>query len=125
MRNPLRNAYISRIRHGLRVAANADLTLSALPEKHGTSGANTSEMFTRIKRCGFQVVMLHHAEAILKHDMSRAVVELEQILLAVSLPVEELVRGGGGEADMTQRTRHSRHDAGWIKHRFEINKTVD
>ena len=40
---------------------------------------------------------VHHAEAILEHDMGSAVAELEGVLLDAMIPVEELVRGGGGE----------------------------
>lgn len=38
-------------------------------------------MFEKIKRKGFQIVTLHHAEAILTHDMPEAVRELESVLL--------------------------------------------
>ena len=83
-------------------------------------------MFEKIKKKGFQVVALHHAEAILKHDMSSAVGELEAVLLDISIPVEELVYGGGGEGELTQRLRKAFADTyGWKKHIFEIKKTVD
>ena len=38
-------------------------------------------MFERIVSKGFEILALHHAEAILKHDMIDAVAELEEILL--------------------------------------------
>ncbi len=83
-------------------------------------------MFERLKSRGFQVLTLHHAEAILKHDMPEAVTELEEVLAAVVIPVEELVRGGGGEGAMTQRVRRALAvDYGWRKHNFEIRKIVD
>ena len=83
-------------------------------------------MFEKIKRKGFQVLTLHHAEAILKHDMSAAVKDLETLLLDVNVPVEELVRGGGGEGELTQRLRRTLTDTcGWKKHSFEIKKIVD
>jgi len=83
-------------------------------------------MFEKLKDKGFQVVALHHAEAILKHDMANAVTELEEALLHVQIPAEELVRGGGGEGEMTQRLRHALADGyGWRKHNFEIKKIVD
>jgi len=83
-------------------------------------------MFEKIKKKGFQVLTLHHAEAILKHDMSAAVTELETLLLDVNIPVEELVRGGGGEGELTQRLRRTLADTyGWKKHSFEIKKFVD
>lgn len=83
-------------------------------------------MFEKIRKKGFQVLALHHAEAILKHDMARAVDELEEALLDIEIPAVELVRGGGGEGEMTQRLRRAlAEDRGWKKHNFEIKKIVD
>lgn len=83
-------------------------------------------MFEKIKQKGFQVLTLHHAEAILTHDMADAVMELERVLLDIQIPAEELVRGGGGEGELTQRLRHAlADDYGWKKHNFEIKKIVD
>lgn len=83
-------------------------------------------MFEHIKEKGFQVLTLHHAEAILKHDMSSAIKELEEVLLGVTIPVQELVYGGGGEGKLTQRLRRELSDTyGWKKHKFEIKKMVD
>ena len=70
--------------------------------------------------------MLHHAEAILRHDMKSAAGEIEQVLLGVSIPVVELVRGGGGEGLVTQRIRRSLTEQfQWAKHNFEIKKVID
>ncbi len=83
-------------------------------------------MFESIRKKGFQVLTLHHAEAILKHDMGTAVKELEAVMGSISIPIEELVYGGGGEGELTQRLRHSLAETyGWEKHIFEIKKTVD
>jgi len=83
-------------------------------------------MFEQIKNKGFQVLTLHHAEAILTHDMADALAELEKVLLDVEIPAEELVRGGGGEGELTQRLRRALSvDHGWKKHNFEIKKIVD
>ena len=64
-----------------------------------------SLMFGNLKKKGFQIWTLHHAEAILAHDMREAVAELEAVLADLRIPVEEIVRGGGGEGAMTQRIR--------------------
>jgi len=83
-------------------------------------------MFEKIKKKNFQVLALHHAEAILKHDMKTAADELESVLLKVSIPVKELVYGGGGEGELTQRIRRELAEThGWKKHNFEIKKIVD
>lgn len=84
------------------------------------------QVFERIKKKNFQVLALHHAEAILKHDLGNAVKEIEEALLGLSIPVEELVRGGGGEGPMTQRLRRNLAEGfGWEKHVFEIKRIVD
>jgi len=83
-------------------------------------------MFEKIKKKGFQVLPLHHAEAILKHDMGGAVDDIEAVLQDLVIPIEELVHGGGGEGQLTQRIRRALADGhGWKKHIFEIKKTVD
>lgn len=83
-------------------------------------------MFEKIKARGFEVIALHHAEAILTVDMADAVEELEKAILNIEIRAEELVRGGGGEGEMTQRLRRSlADDFGWHKHNFEIKKIVD
>ena len=83
-------------------------------------------MFEELKKKGYQVVALHHAEAILVHDMAAAVDELETVLLEVAIPIVELVRGGGGEGELTQRLRKALSDRfGWHKHIFEITKIID
>ena len=82
-------------------------------------------MFEKIKDKGFQILALHHAEAILKHDMSTAAEELESVLFDIQIPIEELVRGGGGEGEMTQRLRRAlAEEYGWEKHNFEIKKII-
>jgi hypothetical protein len=47
---------------------------------------------------GFQVEFHAHAEAILSVDFPEAVGELEKALSALSIPIEEIVGSGGGEA---------------------------
>lgn len=83
-------------------------------------------MFDKLRKKGFQVEMLHHAEAILQHDMGTAATEIESMLDGLTIPIEELVKGGGGEGAATQRMRKalaSQFD--WKKHNFEVKRTVD
>ncbi|MEO8351625.1 MAG: BglII/BstYI family type II restriction endonuclease [Chthoniobacteraceae bacterium] len=82
-------------------------------------------MFETIKSRGFEVLTLHHAEAILQHDMPDAIGELESIMEAIRIPISELVHGGGGEGRGTQRLRRALAELGLKKHRFEIKKIVD
>lgn len=83
-------------------------------------------MFEEAKQKRFQVLTLHHAEAILQHDMPEAAQELEEALLSIEIPAEELIKGGGGEGEATQRLRRKlSQELGWKKHKFEIQKIVD
>lgn len=82
-------------------------------------------MFEKLRKKGFEVLALHHAEAILRHDMPAAIDELEDVLLGFKIPASELVLGGGGEGQGTQRLRRALAEKGWGKHRFEIKKIVD
>lgn len=48
------------------------------------------------------------------------------MLLDIRIPVEELIRGGGGEGEITQRMRRAFTETyGWRKHSFEIKKIID
>lgn len=83
-------------------------------------------MLESLTEKGFDVRPLHHAEAILTHDMPSAVAEIEAVLQEIKLPVEEIVRGGGGEGQLTQRIRKAlskKHQ--WVKHTFEVKKIID
>ncbi|MBN1589647.1 MAG: hypothetical protein JW888_09040 [Pirellulales bacterium] len=82
-------------------------------------------MFQALQKKGFEILAIHHAQAILRHDMRQAIREIETVLSRVTLDVEELVRGGGGEGQLTQRMRRAFNDLGWVKHSFEIKKIVD
>ncbi len=83
-------------------------------------------MFEELKSKGFQVLALHHAEAILAVDMPEAAEDIQRVCLDITLPIIEMVKGGGGEADITQRIRNTFHQKhGWKKHNYEIKKVID
>src|SRR5208282_5568555 len=79
----------------------------------------------RLRKKGFQIAFYSHAEAILRSDFPAALCELEMGLRDLRIPVEDLVRGGGGEAKMTQQLRRQFQELGWRKHKFEIKKLID
>jgi hypothetical protein len=82
-------------------------------------------MFDRLRDAGFELQFTSHAEAIFLHDFHDLIDELEGALLSVSLPMTEIIGGGGGEAKMTQRLRRGLTGLHWTKHNFELSKIVD
>ncbi len=82
-------------------------------------------MFEALEERGFQVEFHSHARAILSVDFPEAVCELESALAATSIPIEEIIAGGGGEAKGTQRLRKALAAAGWPKFTFTIERRIN
>lgn len=89
-----------------------------------TAGGGIRRMLDELRQAGFDVLALHHAAAILQHDMPQALVELESVLKELEIPVEEIVSGGGGEAPSTQRKRRRLAELGWVKRNITVRKLV-
>jgi Restriction endonuclease BglII len=85
---------------------------------------NPAELEPLVAR-GFQVKYLNHARAILNVDFPEALAEIQEVLSGFSITLESLIRGGGGEHDLTQRLRGAFASRGWTKHIFEIEKLID
>jgi len=82
-------------------------------------------LFERLVAKGFQVEFHSHAEAILAADFPVAVDELEEVLDCASIPIEEIVAGGGGETKNTQRLRRGLAAKGWHTQTFTIEKRIN
>jgi hypothetical protein len=82
-------------------------------------------MFDSLIDRGFEIEFHSHAKAILEIDFPDAVAELESVLADASVPIEEIIAGGGGEAKGTQRLRRALHGRGWPKTKFEVKKTIN
>jgi hypothetical protein len=81
-------------------------------------------MFEALIERGFQVEPHAHAKAILTGDFPDAITELEAALLEATIPVEEIIAGGGGEAKGTQRLRRALAARNWLKTTFIVEKLV-
>lgn len=81
-------------------------------------------MLARLREAGYDVLALHHAAAILQHDMPQAIKDLDSVLVDLKIPVEEIVSGGGGEAPSTQRKRRRLTELGWSKSNVTVRKLV-
>lgn len=82
-------------------------------------------MFELLTARGFQVEFLSHAQAILSVDFPEALAELEEALVATTIPIEEIIAGGGGEAKGTQRLRKALAAKQWVKTTFVIEKRIN
>jgi len=83
------------------------------------------ELFPNLAAAGYDLAATYHANAILSVDFRDAATELDSLISQLSVPIIELVGSGGGEAQLTQRLRHSLHDRGWVKHNFKVKKLID
>lgn len=74
---------------------------------------------------GYEIEFLSHSKAILTVDFPDALSELENALASLTIPVEEIIAGGGGEAKGTQRLRKALNKLGWVKTKFEVKKIIN
>lgn len=82
-------------------------------------------MFDRLRSLGFQVEFHSHAEAILAVDFPSVEPELEEVLVNATIPIEEIIAGGGGEAKGTQRLRRGLQVQGWETVTFTVEKRIN
>jgi hypothetical protein len=82
-------------------------------------------MFAPLRERGFDLEARNHAEAILGVDFPDQAAELVEALLGFTISSAELIGSGGGEAMSTQRLRRGLAAAGWRKHSFHVQLTVD
>lgn len=82
-------------------------------------------MFKRLTAAGFQVEFHSHAEAILAGDFPSVETELQDVLLGATIPIEEIIAGGGGEAKGTQRLRRGLQAKDWDSVTFVVEKRIN
>jgi hypothetical protein len=82
-------------------------------------------MFEKLRSLGFDIHCVSHAEAILSVDFPSVAEELEGVLASTSIPITEIIGGGGGEAKVTQRLRRALADRGWRKTNFLVEKQIN
>lgn len=85
----------------------------------------SGKILSALRDRGFQIECTSHAEAILSVDFPKALREIEKVLVPLRIPIEELVRGGGGEAKGTQRLRNAFAALTWAKTKFELKKLIN
>jgi hypothetical protein len=82
-------------------------------------------MLDRLLAQNFEVDFRSHAKAILGADFPEVAIQLEEVLLAATVPIEEIIGSGGGEAKGTQRLRKALKRCGWRKHNFNVQRIID
>jgi hypothetical protein len=83
------------------------------------------DMFEPLRARGYQVEFYSHARAILLNDFATPMEELVNVLKAATIPIDEIIASGGGEAKGTQRLRKALVQNGWNKGRFTISKRIN
>jgi hypothetical protein len=84
-----------------------------------------ADPFEALRVKGFQIEFYSHARAILLGDFPEPMKELGNVLGNVTVPIEEIVASGGGEAKGTQRLRRALVEKGWRKGRFTVVKKIN
>jgi hypothetical protein len=74
---------------------------------------------------GFQIQFLSHARAILSVDFPEALTEICGVLSSMTIPIEEIVAGGGGESKGTQRLRRALAAFDWTVKDFVVQKIIN
>ena len=87
--------------------------------------AEPEKFFGRLINQGFDLHFTYHADAILGVHFPDAIKELEDIFLAVTAPMSEIMGSGGGEAPVTQRLRRRLAQHGWEKTNFDVRKSIN
>src|SRR5687768_3108765 len=82
-------------------------------------------MLKALANAGFQIEFHSHAQAILKGDFPSVAAEIEEVLLKATIPIEEIIAGGGGEAKGTQRLRRGLQARGWETKEFIVKKLIN
>jgi hypothetical protein len=82
-------------------------------------------MLERLTDKGFQVEFHSHAKAILEVDFPDALTEFVEALDNATIPIEEIIAGGGGEAKGTQRLRRRLADLQWPKTNFVVERRIN
>src|SRR5262249_41834648 len=88
-------------------------------------GRESIESFSGQAAKGYQIEFHSHSRAILSVDFPEALLELENALGSLTIPIEEIIAGGGGEAKGTQRLRRALTALKWVKTTFEVKKTIN
>ena len=82
-------------------------------------------MFDKLRDAGFQVEFHSHAKAILNGDFPQVEGELQDVLIKATIPIEEIIAGGGGEAKGTQRLRRGLQAQGWATRTFVVERRIN
>lgn len=82
-------------------------------------------LFRELEEMGFQVEFRSHAQAILSVDFPDAAEEMARALCATTIPIEEIIAGGGGLTKGTQRLRDALYALGWNKLHFLVEKRIN
>jgi len=74
---------------------------------------------------GYQIGVTRYADIILREAFPGRFADLVHVLSNYRISLDELLRGGGGRAEMTVRFDAMLHERGWGKRNIRISKHID
>lgn len=111
------------------ILIDSDSLILVLRAKFGNTerilGGFMADPFGELQAKGFQIEFRSHAQAILSVDFPEAAAELASALTTATIPIEEIIAGGGGEAKGTQRLRRALAALHWNKTKFVVEKRIN
>lgn len=82
-------------------------------------------MLDDLRQLNFDIQTISFADVILEKIFSDELNEILEVLNTFEITDTELVLGGGGEAELTQRLRRALAERGWDKAHFTIGKRLE
>jgi len=82
-------------------------------------------MFEALRSAGFDIETRNHAQAILQGDFATETQVLIAALGGHRITARDIIQSGGGHAASTMRLRDALRRAGWHKHVFVLQTSVD
>jgi len=88
-------------------------------------GVAGDAVFEVLRTVGYDIETRNHAAAILAVDFPEETEAVVGALIGFRIEAREIIRSGGGHAEITMRLRNALVAAGWRKHTFIVQTTVD
>jgi len=85
----------------------------------------STPLIDSLRSQGFDIDVQYYADVILEGAFPTLLSEIVGTLSNFRIDIEELIRGGGGEAPHIQRLGNTLSAMGWVEHEFRITTHID